>query len=45
MTGVTIVMFHDCEGQSHKIVSIYTIFFFFEQKGEQKRNRTEALPA
>ena len=35
-------MFHNCEGQSHKIVS--TDHSLFEEKGEPKRYRTEVLP-
>ena len=37
-----ILMFHNCEGQSHKIVS--TIHNLFEAKGEPKRYGTEVLP-
>ena len=37
----SIVMFHNCEGQSHKTVS--TDHNLFEEKGEPKRIRAEAL--
>ena len=37
-----ILMFHNCEGQSHKTVS--TDHNLFEEKGEPKRYRTEVLP-
>ena len=37
-----ILMFHNCEGQSHKTVS--TNHNLFEEKGEPKRYRTEVLP-
>ena len=37
-----ILMFHNCEGQSHKTES--TNHNLFEEKGEQKRIRTEVLP-
>ena len=37
-----ILMFHNCEGQSHKTVS--TDHNLFEEKGEPKRIRTEVLP-
>ena len=36
-----ILMFHNCEEQSHKTVSTTTTF---EEKGEPKRYRTEILP-
>ena len=36
-----ILMFHNCEGQSHKTVS--TDHDLFEEKGELKRIRTEVL--
>ena len=37
-----ILMFHNCEGQSHRTVS--TDHNLFEEKGEPKRYRTEVLP-
>ena len=37
-----ILMFHNCEGQSHKTVS--TNHNLSEEKGEPKRYRTEVLP-
>ena len=38
-------MFHSlCEGQSHKIKTVSTDHNLFEEKGEPKRIRTEALP-
>ena len=37
-----ILMFHNCEGQSHETVS--TNHNLFEEKGEPKRYRTEVLP-
>ena len=37
-----ILMFHNCEGQSHKTVS--TDHNLFEEKGEPKRYRTKVLP-
>ena len=37
-----ILMFQNCEGQSHKTVS--TNHNLFEDKGEPKRYRTEVLP-
>ena len=37
-----ILMFHNCEGQSHTTKS--TDHNLFEEKGEQKRYRTEVLP-
>ena len=37
-----ILMFHNCDGQSHKTVS--TDHNLFEEKGEPKRYRTEVLP-
>ena len=36
------LMFHNCEGQSHKTVS--TNHNLSEEKGEPKRYRTEDLP-
>ena len=36
-----ILMFHNCEGQSHKTVSTWTATF--EEKGEPKQIRTEVL--
>ena len=32
------------DGQSHKTVSTNHNLFFFEEKGEPKRHRTEVLP-
>ena len=37
-----ILVFHNCEGQSHRTVS--TNHNLFEEKGEPKRYRTEVLP-
>ena len=37
-----ILMFHNCEGQSHKTMS--TDHNFFEEKGKPKRIRTEVPP-
>ena len=37
----TILMFHNCEGQSHKTVS--TDHNLFEDQGEPKQIRTEVL--
>ena len=34
-----VLMFHNCDGQSHKTVP--TDHNFFEERGEQKRIRTE----
>ena len=36
-----ILVFHNCEGQSHKTVS--TKHNLFEENGEPRRNRTEVL--
>ena len=38
-----ILMFHNCEGQSHKTVSSPQTTTF-EEKGEPKRSRTEVPP-
>ena len=37
-----LMVFHNCEGQSHKTVS--TDHNLFEEEGEPKRYRTEVLP-